>query len=170
MHILYLENPKNLKPKLKFLEKKLNIKLTLKGRNLVLSGNELLEYEAYQIIEAIDKGFSIKTALLLKDENFVFESINIKNLTKRHNLSQIRARIIGRKGKTLKVLKELTDCDIILKNNQVYIIGSAEKIKDALLGIKKLIQGSKQSSTYSYLERARKHPMPLDLGLKVKKK
>jgi len=37
--------------------------------------------------------------LLIKDEDFVFEIINIKDHTKRKDLERIRARIIGTKGK-----------------------------------------------------------------------
>lgn len=152
----------------RFLENKLKVKLEVLPGKITISGSELNEYEASRVLEAIDKGFSIETSLLLKNEDYVFEIINIKNISPRKNLALVRARIIGTKGKTLKVIKGLTDCDILLKDNQIFIIGPTEKIKDALNGLRKLIQGSKQSSTYSYLEKRKKHSVPDDLGLKIK--
>lgn len=169
MKTVVLREIKKISRARKFLEKKLNVKLELKGSNLFIEGNELEEYAASRVLEAAGKGFEVEIALLLRDENYVFESVNIKDLSRRKNLSQIRARIIGKRGRTLKVLSELSDCHIILRENSVYIIGPAEKIKQALNGLRKLIQGSKQSSTYSYLERQRKNRFPDDLGLKIKK-
>jgi len=168
VHIKSLKILKRISFKKKFLESKLKVKLEIKGKIISISGSELSKYEAVQIFEAINFGFEIETALLLLDENYIFEIINIKNLTRRTDLSQVRARIIGRKGKTLKVLQDLTECFIKLHDNQVYIIGPAERIKDCLNGLRKLIQGSKQSSTYAYLEKQRKQPEPADLGLKIK--
>ena len=169
MDTIYIENTKKIRSKKPLLEKKLNIKLNIRDKKVTITGRELDEYLASQILQAIDKGFEVEQALLLQDEDYVFEIINIKDLTHRTDISQIRARIIGRKGKTLKVIQTLTNCEIVLHDNQVYIIGPAEKIKDAMNGLKKLIQGSKQSSTYSYLERARKHLKSDDLGLKTEK-
>ncbi len=160
---------RKIKQKKRFLENKLKVKLEIKGKSITFQGDELAKYEANNVLQAISSGFNIETSLLLLDENYVFEIINIKALSTRKNLSQIRARIIGRKGKTLKVLQELTECNISLRDNQVYIIGLAENIKNALNGIRKLIQGAKQSSTYSYLERQRKIPESLDFGLKIPK-
>ena len=169
MKVIVLRESKKISKAKKFLEKKLNVKLELKGKNLFVEGNELEEYTASRVLEAAGKGFDIDIALLLRDENYIFEVVNIKNISPRRNLSQVRARVIGKKGRTLKVLSELSDCHIILRDNNVYIIGPAEKIKQALNGLRKLIRGSKQSSTYSYLERQRKNLFPDDLGLKTSK-
>lgn len=170
MHIIQIQNIKKISAKRKILERKLNVKITIKKKNVILGGDELNQYITVSILEAIDKGFEVEQALLLINQNYILESINVKELTRRKNISQVRARIIGTRGRTLKVLSELTDSHIILHGNQVLIIGPSERIKDAINGLKKLIHGSKQSSTYSYLERARKNPKPLDLGLKLTKK
>ena len=51
------------------LEKQLQVKITNKGKNLFLSGKPEHEFIALEIIQAINLGFSITRALLLKDEN-----------------------------------------------------------------------------------------------------
>ena len=86
----------------------------------------------------------------------MLEDIYIKSITKRRNLKLVKARIIGKDGMTLRLLSELSDCEVVLHENIVSIIGKADKIKIAINAITSLIQGSKQSNVYSYLEKARK--------------
>ena len=152
----------------KNLESKLKVKISVKGNNINLHGEEVNIYVAEKVFEAIERSFSINTALLLTDENYILEDIHIKDVTKKRNLEQIRARIIGTKGKTLKTISELSDCHIVLHENTVSIIGPAEKIKDAMNAIESLIRGSKQANVYKYLERQRAKIMPEDLGLRKK--
>lgn len=152
------------------LEKKLKLKIETKDKNLIVKGKELDEYVASQVIEAMEIGFPINTALLLSDENFMLEIIEIKNLTKRRNLSEIRARIIGKQGKTKQLIEELSDCFIVIHENKIGIIGAVDEIKNCINALTRIIQGSKQSSVYAYLERQRKIMHPEDLGLKIKMK
>lgn len=153
------------------LEKILNVKIQVKGREIEISGNPVEEFEAEKVIDAITLGFEIKTALLLKEEEFLLEVLNIKDHTKRRDLETIRARIIGTKRKTLTTLEELTKCFFEVKDNQVGIIGPAEWIENAQKAIISIIQGSKQANVYAYLEHHRIMPTE-DLGIKepIKKK
>src|SRR3989344_336958 len=146
----------------KRLEKELNIKLEIKGNSVDISGNELEIYVAEKVFQAIEKNFPVNTALLLTSEDYMLESISIKSISKRKNISQIKARIIGTKGKTLKLLSELSECHIALHNNIVSIIGTFEKIKIAESAIKNLIKGSKQANVYFYLEKHKKNIIPED--------
>jgi len=151
------------------LQKRLNIKIEISGKKIeVTEGEEYNKYIAESVFEAIDKGFSIDVALLLLNEDYIFEEIPIKDFTRKKDLTSVKARIIGKKGRTLEVMRELSDCFITLKGSLVNIIGPAEKIKDAQNAITNLIHGSKTSKVYGYLERARKKPQPEDLGLKIK--
>lgn len=170
MQTLILDKvPRVIKGK-KVLERELNVKLTLKGNIVEIEGNSVDEYLAEKIIEAIDFGFPFRTALLIKEEDLLFERINIKTHTKRTDFMRIRARIIGKDGKTLKTLTTLTDCFFEIKNNEVGIIGNPENIETANQAIISLIKGAKQSNVYSYLEKHQPQEI-IDLGLKeVKKK
>ena len=153
----------------KKLETGLNVMLEIKRGQVSIEGKEPELYIAEQVLEAINKNFDINVALLLTNEEYVLEDIHIKDVTKKKNLEQVRARIIGTKGKTLKTLSELTECYITLHENTVSIIGPAEKIKEAVIAIENLIRGSKQSNVYKYLERQKTKPVPEDLGLKETK-
>lgn len=154
----------------KKIEETLNIKISSKGKTLIISGGQTDEYIAREIFDAVEAGFPIKIALLLAEPDYILEKINIKNLTKRQNLGLIRARIIGKEGGTIELLGKLSDCFLKLRDNVIYIIGYMENIKIARNAVEKLIQGSKQSSVYAYLEKQRKVGLPEDLGLKENSK
>jgi len=153
----------------KLLESKLKVKITINKEEPETQGEEVACYVAEKVFHAMDNGFSAEKALLLINEDFVFEQIPIRSITKKKNLNSVRGRIIGTKGKTLRLISELSGCDVELDDKIVGIIGPAEKIKDAVNAIKSIIQGSKQSNVYSYLERQRRKKVPESLGLKEKK-
>lgn len=147
--------PRILKNK-KRLEEILNIKITNKGKEIYIQGKAEEEYIAEKVIDTLNFGFPFSIAILIKKEDFVFEIINIKNYTKRKDLNRIRARIIGKKGKTLKRLNQLTNCYFELKNNEVGIIGFPEDIKDGQESIISIIRGAKQSNVYNFVKRKQK--------------
>lgn len=150
------------------LEEKLKVKIHIQPSEIHLQGEELDVYIAEKVLEAIERNFPINVALLLLEENYLMEDINIKGGRKK-DIEPIKARIIGQDGSTLRVLTELSDCYIQLYDNIVTIIGPSEKIKDAINAIKSLINGAKQANVYAYLEKARNRDIPSDLGLKFKR-
>jgi KH domain-containing protein len=149
----------------KRLEEKLEVKISIRGREVTIEGLPLNEYVAEKVIEAIDFGFSLSNAFLIKEEDFTFEILNIKDHTKRRDFKRIRARLIGTRGKTLKTLHDLTDCNFELKDNEVGIIGDSEHIKNAQNAVIAIIKGAKQSNVYSFLEKHKPGEV-IDLGLK----
>jgi len=158
--------PRILKNKKK-LEKLLNVKISNEKENITLEGTPEDEYIAEKVIQALDFGFPFQTALMIRQNDYMFEVLNIKDYTQRKDLERIRARIIGKAGKSLSTLTHLTQCHFELKDNFVGIIGAPENIKNGQEGIYALIRGSKHGNVYSYLE---KHQVqsPDDLGLKEK--
>jgi len=149
----------------KKLEETLKVKIKNKGKEIIIKGNPENEYIAEEVIRALEFGFPFSVALLIKKEEYMFEIISIKDYTKRKNLKSIRARIIGKKGKTLKTLQDLTKCHFELKENHVGIIGDPEYIKNAQDAVISLIRGAKHSNVYKYLEKHQVKPV-FDLGLR----
>ena len=170
METCYCEGIRKIKQNQKKLEKALKVKLLFSGKKIEIEGDAISEYLCLEIIEAIELGFTAEQALLLCDEELVFEKINIKNLTKRRDLERIRARIIGTKGKTKKYIQNLSDCFICLHDNVVGIIGRSDDIKKAIHAITYIIQGKKQGKVYNFLEQERtknkKRALDEDLGLR----
>lgn len=170
MKTIYLEKIQRILKNKRRLEEELNVRITTNRKEIFIEGEAEDEYIAEKVIDALNMGFPLKVALLIKNEDFVLEILNIKDYTKRHDLKRIRARIIGTGGKTLRALCNLTKCFFEVKNNDVGIIGHNEYIETAQEGILSIIKGTKHANVYAYLEKH--HPEPIiDLGLKpIKKK
>ncbi len=153
METLFLDRVGEIKKELNFLEKTLKVKLKINGKKIEIEGSPLEEYEAIIILKAISFGFSAKKSILLKDEQFSFQIIGIKDFTKRKNLAEVRARLIGKKGQTKKTIEEISGCHIVIRDNEVGIIGYAEDMQYATTAMQNLIKGAKQANVYKYLER-----------------
>jgi ribosomal RNA assembly protein len=151
------------------LEKELGVIIETRGKEVYLSGKSEEEYIAEKVIEALDFGFPFSNALEIKKEDFIFEILNIKEYANQKNFERIRGRIIGRNGKTLKTISNLSECSLELNGNKLGIIGYAENIRKVEEACKLLIKGSKHANVYSYLEKHRLEPI-IDLGLKEVKK
>ncbi len=150
------------------LQKILNIKITNRGKEVQIQGTPEDEYTATKVIDALNFGFSFSHAIIIKEQEATFETTNIKEHTKKHNLEIIRARIIGKDGKALKSLSQLTDCYIELNENTIGIIGDPENIETAMQAIIQLIQGAKHGNVYKGIEKNQPQPIH-DLGLREKR-
>lgn len=156
----------------KRLEKELNVDI-ISGRNFIqVQGNALEEYDALQVLRAIDFNFDINVCLLLKDPEYMLQTIQIKDYTKKslRRLNQVKARVIGEKGRALKNISQLSDCAIKLHDSTVAILGRTNDVELAASAIVSLIKGSEHSNVYARLERAEHEEGDLGLKLDVKKK
>ncbi len=151
------------------LEKELNVKIDITGKEISITGEPEDEYLAEKVIEAIDFGFPISDALSIKKEESLFEILNIKDCTNQKDFERVRGRVIGKDGKALKTLSNLSNCYIELSGNKLGIIGESECIRNVEEACKLLIKGSKHANVYAYLEKHRIEPIE-DLGLKEEKK
>lgn len=134
------------------LEKKLNVKIIIRGKTVTFRGNSFDEYEASLVFDAIRFGFSVRKALLLKEEDKMFKVIHIKEHTKR-NLKDIKARLIGTRGKTRKTISKISGGEMIVNEGEVGVISDSESIDDVVTAVISIIKGSKQSNMYKYLEK-----------------
>lgn len=169
MRTILSEDNKKISKNRRRLEEALHVKIFVKEKEVIIAGEADTEYLAEKVVEAVLFGFPVEVALLIEKEDFIFEILNIKDYTLRRDLETIRARLIGKEGRTLRTLNQLTDCYFELKGNSIGIIGMPELIKNSQDAVISLIRGSKQANVYNYLE---KHPLEpiIDLGLKEEKK
>lgn len=169
METIEVEKTQNILKAKKEIEAKLKIKLSLKGKVATIEAGPAEEFQALQVLEAINLGFTIKEALTIADEDIVFRKLNIKDYTRRKNLYEVRARVIGSQGSTKRVVEEVSNCFVVIKENTVGIIGHYDSIDAATTALKNLIKGSKQSNVYNYLETMNRVERDDDLGIKPKK-
>ena len=151
------------------IENRIKIKISFQKNKITVKGSELNEYLVEQIVRAVDFGFYVEDALLLKNEDFVLEFIDIKGHTRRKNLKEVRARVIGTGGKARKTIENLTGSVIVIQSNRVGIIVDSDHLDAATQGITSLIQGAKHGNVFAYLEKqnvSRRKFSGDDLGLK----
>ncbi len=169
MRTIYIEKRTKVKKAIHLIESHIKIKILFDKGKVVIRGNELNEFLVEKIIKAVDFGFDEDDALLLKKEKYVLQFLCIKDYTKRRNLHEVRRRIIGTDGKAKRTIEELTGCVMVISGNQIGLIVDLEHLESANQGIISLIQGSKHSNVFSYLERQNRHLREInveDLGLR----
>ena len=83
MRNIFSEEPSKIIKNKKKLEKILNIKITKKQKEISIQGKAEDEYIAEKVIDALNFGFPFSVAILIKEQDYLFETINIKNYTKR---------------------------------------------------------------------------------------
>ena len=171
MRNIPVENLRKVKRAVPAIENKIKVKVGFIKGGVAISGNELNEYLVEQIILAVDFGFDVEDALLLLNEDFVLEFIDVKEHTRRKNLKDVRARLIGTNGKAKKTIENLTGSVIVIQDNKVGVIVDAGHLDTTIQAIESLIQGAKHGNVFSYLEKqniSRRKFDDEDLGLKGK--
>lgn len=150
---IYSQVTRKINQNKKVLEDALKVKLTIKSGVVTIEGESPDEFVALRVIEAINLGFTISRALFLKEEDFIFQQLAIKNIVKRNDLSQVRGRLIGTQRKVLDTIESLTDTYLVVHENQVGIIGKIEDVDKASYVLKRIIAGSKHANMYAWLEK-----------------
>lgn len=171
MKSIVVSNPRKIRKAIPEIEKKVKVKILSKGDYVSISGEEVNEFLVEKVIIAVDFGFEIDDALLLLKENFDLKFINIKEHTPRKNLTEVRARIIGKDGRAKRTIEELTGGAIVVQTGSIGIIVDNEHLSQAIQGVISLIQGAKHGNVFSYLEKqnaniTKSHFKSQDLGLR----
>lgn len=150
------------------IENAVKVKIGVGKSIFSVKGSELNEFVVERIIEAIDFGFAVDDALLLLRDGFVLEFIDVKEHTKRKNLKDVRARIIGRDGKARKTIEKLSGAEIVISGNRIGVIVDSEHLVAVTQGLQSLISGAKHGHVFGGLERAgvRINEEGEDLGLR----
>lgn len=112
----------------------------------------LMALKLVEVVKAIGRGFNPENALRLLDDDEYLEIIDLKESVADKQMNRVRGRLIGRDGKTKKIIEDLTLCDMIVYGNTVGLIGNSVSLPVAKHAIEMIINGSEHSSVYSYLE------------------
>lgn len=140
-------------------ETKTEIKVDSKEGNIFIKGtNALSLFNAREVINAIARGFNPEIAELLLRGDYGLEIISITDFTGKNkaNITRLKGRVIGREGKSRKIIEELTECYISVYGKTIAIIGKHENLANARRAVESLLQGSPHSNVYKWLEKRRR--------------
>tara|TARA_Y100000310_G_scaffold309148_1_gene352987 strand:+ start:1206 stop:1751 length:546 start_codon:yes stop_codon:yes gene_type:complete len=134
------------------------IDIDSKEGDIFISGTDSLKlYTTQEIIKAIGRGFNPETALLLLKSDYAFELININDYIKSEkSLTRLKGRAIGKEGKSRRIIEDLTDTHISVYGKTVCIIGEVGNVMISKKAVESLLNGSKHSNVYSWLEKQKK--------------
>ena len=145
----------------KHLESEMGVILTVDSREglVTVKSDSALKtdpFSATRVIEAIGRGFSPQKAKRLLDEGAALEVIDLRDFGRTANsLERIRGRVIGLRGKSRRVIEELTGCHLSVFGRTVAIIGEAAEVQLASQAVKSLATGSQHKTVYNALQKAR---------------
>jgi len=139
-------------------ETKTKIDIDSKEGDVFVTGQDALGiYTAREVIQAVSRGFNPEIALLLLKPDYVLEFLDIKDFagkSKEHQM-RLKGRVIGREGKSRKIIEELTESHVCVYGKTICIIGPAESASMAKRAIESLLKGSTHANVYKWLEKRR---------------
>jgi ribosomal RNA assembly protein len=116
----------------------------------------VLPLKARDVVQAMARGFSEDRAFRLLNEDAYLEVLDIKDFAHSKNrIAQVRARLIGTRGKTRRIIEELTGVEMSVWGHTVAIIGGAFEMGIAREALVMLLRGSEHKTVYRFLERKR---------------
>ena len=144
----------------KELEEKTGIKLNIDSKQgeVTIEDNDvkdpLVLIKTENIVKAIGRGFSPENAMMLLGDDsdfFVFDLHDYVGKKDAH-VKRLKSRIIGKEGKTKKVLEGLTESKISIYGHTISVISDMEKMNILKKSIDMLLTGSKHATVYRFIE------------------
>ncbi|NIO44317.1 MAG: RNA-processing protein [Candidatus Aenigmarchaeota archaeon] len=141
------------KKTVKKLENSIKIKVSFQENSVIIEGEGVELFQAKNIVKAIARGFSPEKAFRLLNDEESLEIIKLEGFTDKKT-KVIKARLIGTKGKTRKLIENFSGCSVSIYGKTICIIGNFEQMNIAREAIKMIIRGSKHSKVYGFLQQA----------------
>ena len=116
-------------------------------------------FRAQEVVTAIGRGFSPERAFrLLEDDDTVLKVVDLREVVGKSeaDMKRLKGRVIGKAGKTRKIVEELTEANISVYGHTISIIGTMEQAEVAGEAIQMLIRGSQHRTVYEFLHRKRR--------------
>ncbi len=148
------------------IEKKLSISLRIDSQTgdiqitlMPTAQDPTVLFRAKEIVTAIGRGFSPEHAFrLLEDDEAMLEVIDLRETVGRSqsDMKRLKGRVIGKEGKTRRIIEELTEANISVYGHTISIIGEIDQVEIAKEAVRMLIRGSLHGTVYRFLHRKRR--------------
>ena len=148
------------------IEKQLSVDLSISSKtgDVSISLNPTAQdpsvlFRAKEVITAIGRGFSPEHAFrLLNEEDTVLEVIDLREIVGKSQSDQkrLKGRVIGKEGKTRRIIEELTEANVSVYGHTISVIGEMDEAEVARKAIWMLIKGSQHRTVYRFLHKKRR--------------
>jgi len=148
------------------IERKLSVRLEVDSENgtvqitlLPTDKDPTVLFRAKEVVTAIGRGFAPEHAFrLLDDEEIIFEVIDLRDIVGKSpsDLKRLKGRVIGKEGKTRRIIEELSEAKISVYGHTIAIIGYPDQSAIAREAVSMLIRGSLHGTVYRFLHKKRR--------------
>ncbi len=147
------------------------VKLNIDSKNgdITVEGDDAVtELDVQNVVKAIGRGFSPHHALLLLNEDYYFELMDMRDYAGKStkNIHRVAGRVIGKDGKTRMAIEDTTGVKLSVYGTTICIIGKAESMDIAGKAIDMLLNGSNHSTVYTFLNKEKKRMKLEEFGLR----
>lgn len=127
----------------------------------------VLTLKCVDMVKAIGRGFSPNKAFRLLSDEVYLTLLDMRDFVGKNqkHVRRVRARIIGSKGKTRRLIEELAGVNVSIYGNTIGVIGESMEMGIAVTAIEMLLKGSEHSAVYSFLEKKRRDIELAEMGL-----
>ena len=136
-----------------------SIKVDSREGDVFVYGKDALGlYTCREVIRSIGRGFNPEIAKLLLKQDYVFEVISLNDYAGKstNTLLRLKGRVIGKEGKSRKLIEELSEAYVSVYGKTVGIIGLPESASMAKSAVQSLLRGSTHANVYKWLEKRRR--------------
>lgn len=146
---------RNNKKLIKELKNLAEVKISLKDEISIESDDSLKLMNVKKVLKAFGRGFEMKDALNLLDDEYILETIHIKEFSgkSRNRMVTLKGRVIGTNGKTKKLIEKYMNVKISVYGKTICIIGKWDRVQLAKQAIEMFLSGSMHNTVYRFLEK-----------------
>ena len=137
------------------------------GEVKIIGKNSLDEIDAENVIKAIARGFSPEKAMLLFNEDYYFELLDIREWAgkKENHIKRLAGRVIGKEGKARRVIEDISGAYVTIYGHTIGVIGRIKEMQSAKRAIEMLLDGANHSTVYRFLEKERRKRKMEEFGI-----
>lgn len=131
----------------------LDVKISV-NEDVEIDGEDALAVmRVKEIVRAFGRGFEFEDALLLVDEEYILEVLNVSDFAKSRNRQVVlKGRIIGTESKVKKLIEKCSGAKIAVYGKTVSIIGKWENLRVAREAVEIILSGSRHSTVFMFLK------------------
>lgn len=131
----------------------LDVKVSLNEDVEIDGVDALAVMRTKEIVRAFGRGFEFEDALLLVDEEYILEVLNVSDFAKSRNRQVVlKGRIIGTESKVKKLIEKCSGAKIAVYGKTVSIIGKWENLRVAREAVEIILSGSRHSTVFMFLK------------------
>ncbi|VVB51295.1 KH domain protein [uncultured archaeon] len=136
----------------RYIEKSTGTSINIENNAVTVEGEGLGALKAQNIVQAIARGFSPKNAMTLLADDTTIVVMSLSDLSEK-SLLRIKGRIIGKEGKTRKIIEKDSGALVSVYGKTVALIGGYEAVDSAVHCVELLLEGAPHSGVYRFLEK-----------------